>query len=106
MRVEAAGDKNTGNRHIFLGDDRFVARMQAMSECLPDTAGVPRAQRRPPAPPLSVLTSERPNRSEPIVAAYATGEYSYQVIAEFFGLHFPTVGKSVRADRKPYPTVS
>jgi hypothetical protein len=31
------------NRQIFLGDDRFVTSMQAMSEGLPDTLGVPRA---------------------------------------------------------------
>jgi putative transposase len=89
------------NRQIFLGDDRFVTRMQAMRESLPDTVGVPLAQQRSPAPPLAALTSELPNRDEAIVAAYATGEYSYQEIAEFFGLHFTTVGKIVRAARKP-----
>jgi putative transposase len=98
------------NRQIFLGDDGFVARMQAMHENLPDTVGVPRenspdtvgvprAQRRPPAPPLAVLAAENPNRDEAIVAAYATGEYSYQEIARFYGLHFTTVGKIIRAAR-------
>ena len=31
-----------------------------------------------------------------IVAAYATGEYSYQQIADYFGMHFTTVGNIVR----------
>ena len=88
------------NRQIFLGDDQFVARMQAMSEHLPDTVGVPQTQRRPPAPPLAVLAAEAVNRDEAIVAAYATGEYSYQEIAECFGLHFTTVGKIVRTARR------
>ena len=87
------------NRQIFLGNDGFVARMQAMNENLPDTVGVPRAQRRPPAPPLAVLVAENSNRDESIVAAYATGEYSYQEIGAFFGLRFTTVGKIVRAAR-------
>ncbi len=87
------------NRQIFLGDEDFVARMQAMNKRLADTVGVPRAQRRPPPPPLAVLAVENANRDEVIVAAYATGEYSYQEIAEFFGLHFTTVGKIVRAAR-------
>ncbi len=87
------------NRQIFLGNDEFVARMQAMNKSLPDTVGVPRAQRRPPAPPLAVLSAEIPDRDEAIVAAYATGEYSYQEIADFFGLHFTTVGKIVRVAR-------
>jgi hypothetical protein len=90
---------NNLNRQIFLGNDGFVARMQAMNENLPDTVGVPRAQRRPPAPPLAVLVAENSNRDEAIVAAYATGEYSYQEIGAFFGLHFTTVGKIVRAAR-------
>ena len=87
------------NRQIFLGDDGFVARMQAMHENLPDTVGVPRTQRRPPVPPLEVLAAENSNRDEAIVAAYATGEYSYQEIARFYGLHFTTVGKIIRAAR-------
>ncbi len=87
------------NRQIFLGDDHFVVHMQAMNKRLSNTVGVPRVQRRPPAPRLAVLAAENTNRDETIVAAYATGEYSYQEIAEFFGLHFTTVGQIVRSAR-------
>ncbi len=38
-------------------------------------------------------------RNQAIMAAYATGDYSYQQLAEFFRLHFTTVGKIVRAGR-------
>jgi len=34
--------------------------------------------------------------NEVIVSTYFTGEYSYQALADFFNLHFTTVGKIVR----------
>ncbi len=59
-----------------------------------------KAQKRPPAPPLAELVPEYTNRNEGIVAAYATGEYSYQQIADVYGLHFTTVGKILRKARE------
>jgi len=32
-----------------------------------------------------------------MVAAYATGDYSYQQIAAYFDVHFTTVGRVVRS---------
>jgi len=37
------------------------------------------------------------DRDAAIKAAYATGAYAYQQIAEHFGIHFTTVGRIVRA---------
>ncbi len=34
-----------------------------------------------------------------LASLHPTGEYSYQQIVEFFGLHFTTIGKIVRAAR-------
>lgn len=87
------------NRQIYLGDNAFVERMQARCEGLSKTVGVPRAQTRAPAPPLAELTSKYRNRNDAIVAAYATGAYSYQQIADFYELHFTTVGKILRKAR-------
>ncbi len=39
-------------------------------------------------------------RNRAVVAAYETGEYSYQQIGKHFGVHFTTVGRIVRAARK------
>jgi len=86
-------------RQIYLGDEAFVKRMQAKCEGLFKTVGVPRAQKRPPARPLEEWASRYEDRNEGIVAAYATGEYSYQQIADFFGLHFTTIGKILRKAR-------
>lgn len=87
------------NRQIFLGNEAFVERMQAKSEGLSETVGVPKAQKRPPAPPLEEIASRYEDRNQGLVAAYATGEYSYQQIGDFYGLHFTTVGRILRRAR-------
>ncbi len=85
------------NRQVFLGDDQFVSRMQAKAKGLSRDVNIPRVQRRPPAPSLQAIAEAHESRNNAIVAAHATGAYSYQQIAEFFGLHFTTIGKIVRA---------
>ena len=90
------------NRQIYLGNEAFVERMQAKCKALSKTVGVPKAQKRPPAPPLDELASRYEDRNQGIVAAYATGEYSYQQIADFYGLHFTTIGKILRKARASY----
>ena len=85
------------NRQVYLGDDRFVVRMQASQPGMHDEMSMPRAQRRPPAPPLEHFAAIYPDRDAAMIAAHACGEYSYQQIAEFFGVHFTTVGRVVRA---------
>ena len=87
------------SRQIYLGDEAFVERMQAKCEGLSKSVGVPLAQKRPPAPPLEELLSRYEDRNQGIVAAYGTGGYSYQQIADFYGLHFTTVGKILRKAR-------
>jgi REP element-mobilizing transposase RayT len=82
---------------VFLGDEQFVQRMQAHLETGKDDVQIPLAQRRPPPPPLSELAQRARSRNEAIRAAHATGAYSYQQIADHFGLHFTSVGRIVRA---------
>ncbi len=36
------------------------------------------------------------DRDQAMRAAWRTGEYSYAQIAEYFGVHFSTVGRAVR----------
>ncbi|MBU0499970.1 MAG: hypothetical protein KJ558_16755, partial [Gammaproteobacteria bacterium] len=55
--------------------------------------GVPKAQKRPPAPPLERFMAEYANRDEGIAAAYATGEYSYQQIADRCGFISPPLAR-------------
>ena len=84
---------------VFLGDEQFVHRMQAHIQSGKDDEQIPLAQRRPQPPPLVEIEKRSPGRDAAIVAAYATGGYSYQQIADYFGVHFTTVGGIVRGGR-------
>lgn len=57
---------------------------------------IPLAQRRGPALALEVIERTEPDRNSAMARAYATGAYSYQQIAQHFGVHFTTVGRVVR----------
>jgi len=82
---------------IFLGNDRFVEKMQALiDKAQRRDVQIPKAQRRAPAPTLTQIGKRAPDRNSAIKQAHATGAYSYQQIAEHFGLHFTTVGGIVR----------
>lgn len=88
-------------RQIYLGDDRFLTRMQArLDDTEADDVNIPRAQRRSPAPSLRNIAATHGDRDKAVVAAHLTGEYSYQQIAEHFGVHFTTVGRIVRAAKR------
>ncbi|MCB1734865.1 MAG: hypothetical protein KDI89_06780, partial [Gammaproteobacteria bacterium] len=47
-------------------------------------------------PSLQELAAAYTDRNMAIVAAYRTGAYSYQQIADFFKIHLSTVGRAVR----------
>ena len=84
---------------IYLGDEKFVARMQAKLGAQAADINIPRTQRRQPPRALSEIERLHVRREQAIVAAHNSGGYSYQEIAQHFGVHFTTVGRIVRADR-------
>ena len=84
------------HQRIHLGDEAFVERIQAKVKVQGDVLTVPQAQRRPPAPALADIAAGYPDRNIAIVAAYATGAYSYREIAEHLGVHLATMGRIVR----------
>ena len=82
---------------VFLGDEAFVATMQAKLEHPQrQDVQIPKAQRRTPAPTLAHIAKGAKDRDTAIVAAHGTGAYSYQEIGDHFGVHFTTVGRIVR----------
>jgi REP element-mobilizing transposase RayT len=82
---------------VFLGDEQFVNRMQAHIPDGNDDVQIPLAQRRPKPQPLNEIEQLSSERNAAIIAAYATGGYSYQQLADYFDIHFSTVGKVVRS---------
>ena len=95
--VNAASPWQALKGQVYLGDERFVQRMQFHIQTGLDDVQIPKAQRRPAPPSLAKISKQLPNRNAAIKAAHATGVYSYQQIAAHFGLHFTSVGRIVRA---------
>lgn len=85
---------------VFLGNDRFVEKMQKQAgRQQREDVQIPAAHRRPPPPTLQQIEKDAANRNVAIVRAHGTGAYSYQQIATHFGVHFTTVGRIVREGR-------
>ncbi len=83
-------------QQIYLGDEKFIKRVQRKANVQGDELSVPRAQRRAPAPTLEKIAAKHRDRNKAISVAYTTGAYSYREIAEYYGLHLATVGRIVR----------
>ena len=83
-------------QQIYLGDEKFIKRMQRKVGIQGDKLSIPRAQRRAPAPTLEKIDAKYRERNDTIYAAYATGAYSYREIAAYYGLHLATVGRIIR----------
>ncbi|MEJ1959996.1 MAG: transposase [Nitrosomonadales bacterium] len=94
--IKAASPWSNLKGQVFLGDEHFVTRMQTHILSGRDDVQIPFAQRRPPPPPLAEIERHSQDRNTAIVAAYATGGYSYQELADYFGIHFTTAGRIVR----------
>jgi REP element-mobilizing transposase RayT len=78
---------------IYLGSDAFVQRMQVLAD--QPLAEVPRMQRRPMALPLQDYVLSSTDRKAAMAAAYASGDYTLQAVAEAFGVHYATVSRAV-----------
>jgi putative transposase len=52
-------------------------------------------QRRPLAKPLAYYRANSDDKKAGMVAAYATGDYTMQKIADCFDVHYATVSRAV-----------
>ncbi len=84
---------------IYLGDDVFVERLRdKLDEADADRLReVSRVQRRPLAKPLPWYAENFPDRKRAMALAYASGDYSMKEIAAWFGVHYSTVSRAVKA---------
>lgn len=81
---------------VFLGDNAFVSKMQALIEPDRDLSEVPLGQKRAMAKPLDSFERSSGTRNKAIVRAYASGGYKMNEIADYFGLHYSSVSKILR----------
>ena len=94
------------NNQIYLGDQDFINRVQQnLGENKKDLQ-IPKIQKRSIAKSLQEYEKTSRSRDEAIVKAYASGAYSYQMLGDYFDLHFTHIGKIVRMNRKTIKTKS
>jgi putative transposase len=82
---------------IYLGDEAFVARMQASNPENQQLTEVPRLQRRLSAKPLTDYKSEYAAQPRAAMAlAYLSGKYAMKEIAQVFAVHYTTVSRAIK----------
>jgi len=78
---------------VYLGDERFVERMQRRIDGEKVLSEIPMTQRRPQAKTLAYYERKAGSRDEAIVSAYASGGYTLKEIGEYFDLHYSRVSR-------------
>ena len=81
---------------IYLGSDPFIDRMQTLIDPRLPLRDIPRRQHQGPARPLNEYAARYSDRDQALAAAYRTGAYSMQAIAEHFGVSRMTVSRAVK----------
>jgi len=84
------------SQQIYLGGKPFIENAQRHTGLMQDH-NIAKEQRMSPARSLSEYAKQYDSRNASIRAAYQSGAYSYADIAEFFHVHFTTVGRIIRS---------
>ena len=86
---------------VYLGDERFVERMQRRIDEQKVLSEIPVTQRRRQAKTLAYYERKAGSRDEAIINAYASGGYTLKEIGDYFGLHYSWISRIVeKAKRK------
>lgn len=90
---------NDLRNQVYLGDNSFVKKMDALIDGDKDLSEVPSSQRRGIPQTLEEYALKY-NRNEAIAAAYACGAYTLKEIGDYFGLHYATVSRLISNTRR------
>ena len=82
---------------VFLGTDAFVEAMQRRLAQSGQTSSkeIPRLQRRAVAKSLDYYRETFADKKTGMAAAYATGDFTLQQVADAFAVHYATVSRAV-----------
>lgn len=83
-------------QQIYLGEEKFIKRMQRKAPTTGDLSEVPKVQRRPRARALEYYGNRYKNRNRAISIAFQSGSYTMKQIADYFGIHYSTVSRAIR----------
>jgi putative transposase len=84
------------SNQVYLGDQRFVDKVQQHMHAQQKDLQIPKIQKRAVAKTIDEYERMAQSRDDAIRLAYASGAYSYQALGDYFGLHFTRIGKIVR----------
>jgi len=85
---------------IYLGSDKFVARVQAQAQVAQlndELSEIPKAQRRAIPQSLEGYATNAKSRNEAIVLAYRSGAYTLAEIGQYFSLHYSSISRIVHS---------
>ena len=88
-------------RQIYLGSDHFADTIQHKVERGDRSLEkIPKVRRRPPAEPLDYYKKRYRNENEAMARAYLSGGYLLKEVGKYFGVHYSTVSRAVKAYEK------
>jgi len=76
---------------VYLGNEDFVAKMQALIDGDKKLSEIPISQRRPKPKKMKYYAASSADRNTAIVRAYQSGGYTLKQVGDYFGLHYSTV---------------
>lgn len=83
-------------QQIYLGEERFVEKLQTRQGGEQDLSEIPKRQRRRVSKPLSYYMNRYRHRNDAIHAAYQSGAYTQKEIAAYFDMHYSSISKIVK----------
>jgi len=83
---------------IFLGSEAFVNENQKQIHQKETLNDVPRLQKRELPKPLEYYENKYRNQKKAIVKAYLSGGYTLKEIGDYFGKHYSTISRIVKAN--------
>ena len=78
-------------QQIYLGDEKFVERVQMLIDTGKDLSEIPSPQARPRPKRIHEYLVLEKDRNRAIAQAYQSGGYTLKEIADYFNLHYSTI---------------
>jgi len=81
---------------VYLGDDEFVATMQAHIDGSKELSEIPSSQRRANPKKIEEYVNSSRSRNSAIVKAYESGGYTLKELGDYFELHYSTISGIIK----------
>ncbi|PCK06328.1 MAG: hypothetical protein COA42_17420 [Alteromonadaceae bacterium] len=81
---------------VFLGDEKFVNKIQELIHPDKNMDEVSSSQKRRLPKPIKDYVTSTSSRNDAIYEAYRSGGYRLKEIADYFELHYSSVSKIVK----------